>query len=239
MPVQERGDPLGVVAVPVHPYPEGLDAAQGEPGVERAVDRAHRVLVVAQLARRARRRRRPARHRPRRSARRRTWWWSGPPRPRRARAAAAGTARRRCCRPPAARRRRARRAARAAMSAMPSSGLVGVSTQTIFVSGGSPPRTASRSETCAGVNVQPPALGDLGEQPVRAAVRVVRDHHVVTRAGRRRAAGCPRRPGRWRRRARAGRPPARPGTPGARPGSGCRSGCTRSPGRGAPTASWA
>ena len=65
------------------------------------------------------------------------------------------------------------------MSAMPSSGLVGVSTQTIFVSGRIAARTASESETFAGLYVQPPALGDPGEEPVRAAVRVVGDHHVV------------------------------------------------------------
>ena len=36
VPGQELHDPLGVVAVPVHPYAERLDAAQGQPGVERA-----------------------------------------------------------------------------------------------------------------------------------------------------------------------------------------------------------
>ena len=36
-----------------------------------------------------------------------------------------------------------------------------------------------RSETFAGGPVQAPALGDPGEEPVGAAVRVVRDHHVV------------------------------------------------------------
>jgi hypothetical protein len=41
---------MRVVAVPVHPYAEGLDAAQGQPGVERTADRAHGVLVEGQFA---------------------------------------------------------------------------------------------------------------------------------------------------------------------------------------------
>ena len=45
---QELGDPRRVGAVPVHADAEGLDAAQHQPGVERAGDRAHRVLVVGQ-----------------------------------------------------------------------------------------------------------------------------------------------------------------------------------------------
>ena len=45
---EEVGDADGVGAVPVHPYAEGLDAAQHEPGVEGAGDRAHRVLVERQ-----------------------------------------------------------------------------------------------------------------------------------------------------------------------------------------------
>ena len=95
-------------------------------------------------------------------------------------AAAAGTARRRCCRPPAARRASCASPASAAMSAMPSSGLVGVSTQIdLGVPGRIAARTASTSADGAGGPVQAPALGDLGEQPVRAAVRVVRDDHVI------------------------------------------------------------
>ena len=66
------------------------------------------------------------------------------------------------------------------MSAMPSSGLVGVSTQIILVCGVTAARTASTSETSAARPGQAPPLGDLGEQPVGAAVGVVRDHHVVT-----------------------------------------------------------
>ena len=48
---QEVDDLLGVVAVPVHPQPEGLEPAQGQPGVERAGDRADRVLVEGDLLR--------------------------------------------------------------------------------------------------------------------------------------------------------------------------------------------
>ena len=111
-------------------------------------------------------------------------------------------------------------AASAAMSAMPSSGLVGVSTQMIFVLGRIAARTASD-------------VGDLRRRvhsrpqrsrPWRTAGTCRRTRRPGSPRGRPAgtpsAAGCPRRPGRWRRRARAGRPPARPGTPGARRGSG-------------------
>ena len=40
-------DPLGVVAVPVHPHGQRLQPAQHEPRVERAGDAADRVLVEA------------------------------------------------------------------------------------------------------------------------------------------------------------------------------------------------
>ncbi len=219
---QELDHPLGVVAVPVHPYPEGLDSPQSEPGIERPVDRAHRVLVVAPALAQLRRRSSPGRHRPRRSVRRRTSWWSGPPRRRRARAAAAGTARRTCCPPPAARRGRARWRPAPAMSAMPSSGFVGVSTQTIRVRvvhrppGPRPRRTLGRGP------LQAPAL----RRPGRRAGTCRRTRRPGSPRGHRAcrpyAAGCPRPPGRWRTPARAGRPPARPGTPAARRGSGCR-----------------
>src|SRR5215475_13295581 len=62
--------------------------------------------------------------------------------------------------------------ASAVMSAIPSSGLVGVSHQTI--------RVGDRDR---GV-LQPPPGQHPGEQPERPAVRVVRDQHVVTRAER-------------------------------------------------------
>ena len=75
-----------------------LDPAQHQPRVERPGHRAHRVLVVRELARRAARPRPPARRRRRRSGRRGTSSSSARPRRRRARAAAAGTARRTCCR---------------------------------------------------------------------------------------------------------------------------------------------
>ena len=64
---------------------------------------------------------------------------------------------------------------------MLSSGLVGVSTQTILVRPGwMAARIASESLTGAGAVPEPPAHQHLVEQTVRAAVGVVRDHHVVT-----------------------------------------------------------
>ena len=64
---------------------------------------------------------------------------------------------------------------------MPSSGLVGVSTQMICVSlSDRGPDRVDVGDSRRGP-VQTPALGDLGEEPERAAVRVVRDHHVVAR----------------------------------------------------------
>ena len=65
---------------------------------------------------------------------------------------------------------------------MLSSGLVGVSTQTTLVRPGSiAARIASTSLTGAGRVLETPALQHLVEEPVRPAVRVVRDHHVVAR----------------------------------------------------------
>ena len=163
---QHLGDALRVRAVPVHPDAEGLDPAQHQPGSRTARHRAHRVLVEGRAARPGPRRRRPARRRSRRSARPGTSSSSARPRPRRARAAAAGTARRRCCRPRAARRRRGRARPAPAMSAMPSSGLVGVSHQSTLVLGRSAARTASRSARCTGVASTPHRLQHLREEPV-------------------------------------------------------------------------
>ena len=74
------------------------------------------------------------------------------------------------------------RLARAAMSAMPSSGLVGVSTQTIFVSVGiaAPARRRGRTARPACAS-RPQRCEHLVEEAVRAAVGVVGQHHVVTR----------------------------------------------------------
>ena len=199
--------------------------------------RAHRVLVEGQLLRRARGRRRRARHRPRRSDRRGTSWSSAPRRRRRARAAAAGTARRRCCRRPAAPAPPCAISASAAMSAMPSSGLVGVSHQSTRVFG--PQRPAHRVEVGQrhrGV-IQAPVAQHPGDQPERAAVRVVRDERRGRLVGRWPAAGCPPRPSRSRTPARqcplpAPRAPAR-----GQCGSGSRCGCTHSPERSPPTPS--
>ncbi len=46
---EELRDAGCVRAVPVHAYAEGLDAAQDEPGVERAGHRAHRVVVEREV----------------------------------------------------------------------------------------------------------------------------------------------------------------------------------------------
>jgi len=48
---QHGDDALRVVAVPVHADGESLDAAQDEPGVERAGHAAHRVLMKGELVR--------------------------------------------------------------------------------------------------------------------------------------------------------------------------------------------
>ena len=76
---------------------------------------------------------------------------------------------------------------------------------------------------------QLPAGEDLVEQPVGAAVGVVRDEHVVTGLadGAQQAVLGGHAGGEGERPAR--RPPARRGTPPARPGSGSRSASTHSP----------
>ena len=150
---------------------ERLDAAQHQPRVERAGHRAHRVLVVSGAARPARRRRPPARRRPRRSGRRGTWWSSGRRRRRRAPAAAGGRARRTCCRPRAARRPRARSRPAAAMSAMPSSGLVGVSHHTTAAPSAQARRTASRSSRATDGPAQAPRLEHLSRRAGRCRRR--------------------------------------------------------------------
>ena len=68
------------------------------------------------------------------------------------------------------------------MSAMPSSGLVGVSTQTSLVWPGviAAPDRVDVGQRDRGVR-DAPALDHLVEQAVGAAVRVVGDHHVVAR----------------------------------------------------------
>ena len=164
--LQELDHLLGVVAVPVHPDAEGLDAAQHQPGVERPGDGADGVLVEGDLVGKLGIAGRSGRRRPRRSGRPGTWWWSAPPRRRRAPAAAAGRARRRCCRPPAGRPASWASWATIAMSATFSSGLVGVSSQTTLVCPGRiAARIASGWVTAAGVMSDPPA----GRAPSRTA----------------------------------------------------------------------
>ena len=71
--------------------------------------------------------------------------------------------------------------ATAAMSAMPSSGLVGVSHQIARVSGRSAARSAPTSARSTGVYAMPHGPSDLVDKPERAAVGVMRDHDVVAR----------------------------------------------------------
>ena len=65
------------------------------------------------------------------------------------------------------------------MSAIDSSGLVGVSTQISRVCGVMAARTASRSGSATGVYVDAPLGEDLVDQPERAAVGVVGNDHMV------------------------------------------------------------
>ncbi len=116
----------------------------------------------------------------------------------------------------------------AAMSAMPSSGLVGVSSQTTFVVG----RTARPARRRRRARPRACARAPSGPAPSRTAGRCRRTRHPGSRRGRpgrrRCAAGCPPRRARTRTQGRAGRPRSRPGTPPARCGWGWRCGCTRS-----------
>ena len=119
--------------------------------------------------------------------------------------------------------------ASAAMSAMPSSGLVGVSHHSTLVAGVNAARTASRSPRCTGGVLDAPA----GSAPWRTAGSVppyASSGSTTWSPGPQHGAQqrCPRRPARRRTPARARRPRARPGTPPARSGSGWPSGCTRS-----------
>jgi len=111
------------------------------------------------------------------------------------------------------------------MSAMPSSGLVGVSHQITRVERPHRARTASRSDKCTGV-CSTPHRAAPGRSPERPAVRVVGQQHVIA-GPQTAAAGCRRRPARSRR-----QPPIAPSSaasalPG-RSASGWRCGCTRS-----------
>ena len=192
---QQLDHALGVVAVPLHPHRERLQPAQHQPGVERARRRRPSRSGGRRSARRRgrrRRRRHPrrlapgrrrARRRRRRSARRSTSSSSARRRRRRAPAAAAGTASRRCCRRRAARPRRARSRRSAAMSAMREQ-RVGRRLDPDHLGAPGPDRGADGvevGEVRPGVKSTPHGPRDPGDQPVRAAVRVVRDDHVVAR----------------------------------------------------------
>ena len=159
---QELDDPLGVVAVPVHPHAEGLEAAQHQPRVERARPRRPWRSGGRRPARRAPGRAPRRRRRRRRSARRRTWsssaattsaprvsgvWRYGDAKVLSTTSSAPASW---------------ATAAIASMSPMLSSGLVGVSTQTSRVSPGRmAARTASRSEAGAGSCRSPQAVATL------------------------------------------------------------------------------
>ena len=241
VPDEHLGDALGVVAVPVHAHRERLDPAQHEPAVERA--RAPRPTAFwvnascspssSSLAdQRARRRRR--------SGRRGTWWWSARRRRRRARAAAAGRARRRCCRRRAGRRPACATSATAAMSTMPSSGLVGVSIQTTRVVGRSAARSGVEVGEVDGRVLDAPRREDLVDQPEGAAVGVVRDHQVVAGAHEHAQQHVARAP--CRERERAGVPAALQGGEtllAARCGWGSAAGVLVAARRVPPTPSWA
>ena len=119
--------------------------------------------------------------------------------------------------------------ATAAMSAMPSSGFVGVSHQTTRVVG---PQRRAQGVEVGEVDrrvLDAPRREHLVDQPERAAVGVVRDDDVVAGAQQHAQQDVARRPSPTRTRGRAGRPPARPGTPAARCGWGWRCARTRSP----------
>ncbi len=184
--VREQLDHLHrVVAVPVHPDAERLDATQHQPRVERPGDRAHRVLVEGELVSDL------GVGRDDRAAddvgvaaevlRRRVHHQVGAER----RAAAAGRARRRCCRRPAWRPTPCASSASAAMSAMPSSGLVGVSHQMSRVVGTH--RGAHRVQVGQRHRrvLHAPVREHPRDQPERAAVGVARQDHVIARAAQR------------------------------------------------------
>ena len=167
MAVEEGGDGARVLAVLAHPHGERLHPAQHEPRVERAGDRAERLLQEARAARRSSGRSSRRSRRRRRSGRRGTSSSSGRRCRRRARAAAAGTAWRTCCRRRRSRPRRGRPPRRPRMSTTFSSGFVGVSIQTSRV----------RSSTCAARFVADLPRGEVRE---RVALRLVdlREHAV-------------------------------------------------------------
>ena len=130
---QELGDLPGVLAVLAHADGERLDAAQHEPGVERARARRRATSAGSGGAPRSSGRSWRRSRRSRRSARRGTSSSSGRRRLRRGRAAAAGTASRRCCRRRAIAPAACAASAAARMSTMFRSGFVGDSIQTIRV----------------------------------------------------------------------------------------------------------
>ena len=166
---------------------QGLDAADGEPGIHRAGDRADTELQEARPCRPGSRRGRRAvvqdrpRRRARRCGRRGTWWSSARPRRRRATSG--------CCRygeakvlstttiAPAA----CAISATAAMSVIFMSGLLGVSSQTTLVaSGRMAARTASRSLMLDVSRARrPTARSTRLTSRCGAAVDVVAHQHVV------------------------------------------------------------
>ena len=227
MALQELGDQRGVFAVPLHAQHQRLEPAHRQIGVERSRHRARPVLQECRTPRRALRRWSAARRRRRRNARRCTSSSSAARCRRRAAAAAAARVRRRCCPPTPLCSTAQRSAAMALMSAMDSSGLVGVSTMISLVFGVI--AVAHRVEVRKRHRrvVDAPLGEHLVDESEGAAVGVVGHHHVVTRtqyrAQRAVGGGHPR----AERAPVTSPPPPRPATPRAPRGSGCRCGRTR------------
>ena len=229
-PARKSGDRRGVLAVPLHPEAERLDAARGQPGVQRTRHRAHRELEESHLLERARRRRGRARRRRRRSARRGTsssectttsapsasgCWRAGEANvlstttsapaswPRRARPGDVGDPQQRIARRLDPHDPRGRSSSAAA--------------------------TASRSLMSTMRTPDAPRAEDPRDEPVGAAVDVAAEQHLVAGLRARRAAGRLRRRARRRTRARACRLRSRRAASRARCAWGCRCGRTRTP----------
>ncbi len=150
--------------------------AVDEEAVERPRHGAHRVLHELAPSRAAPDRARSRRRRRRPSARRGTSSSSARRRRRRAPAAAGAPAWRTCCRPRPARRACAR--SPPARSITFNEGFVGVSTQISAVSSRTTAASASRSRWSTMSYSTPKRDEHLVDEPVRAAVEVVRQHDV-------------------------------------------------------------
>ena len=181
MPEQLLGDRGGVRGVLPHPHRQRLDPPGQEERLHRRQHRACGELEEGDLLRDRVVGGDDARRRSRRSGRRGTSSRSARPRRRRASAAAAGRATRRCCRPPRPRRPRAPRAASASMSTIFMSGLVGVSSHSSFTGDANAAAMLASSVRSTVSSTTPERHVQPRDQPVRAAVGVVAEHHAVAR----------------------------------------------------------